>query len=238
MSKTIKIGINWTRSAITLVLLCAVFSFSAAAQSDPDERLDAEAVAALVEELADGLPDLIEDEAAVETVTDKWGKRQDLAAKTRIQILKMLFADVRSVVEDKETQDKIWKSWTEAEKSEDETPVETPKPQPTPVETPKPIIWVKVVNKGAYIARFNLTWDEPNKPNIIWDSGGKTIGFEQRIDLPGNATNIRLKIEAMTGLVWDPWGGVINKVLQPNELNRCYRAYGTTLSRHWDNNCQ
>ncbi len=38
MSKTFKIGINWTKSAIALVLLCAVFGFNAMAQDDREDN--------------------------------------------------------------------------------------------------------------------------------------------------------------------------------------------------------
>jgi CspA family cold shock protein len=128
-------GINWTRLAIVSVLMCLITSFSAMAQNTSNDPLDAEAVASLIEELTDRLPDLIENEAQVTTITEKWGAHEDLAGKTKIQILKMLFADVKSVIEDKETQDNIWRSWAEEEKSE-ETPVETPPaPVTPPVET-------------------------------------------------------------------------------------------------------
>jgi CspA family cold shock protein len=134
----IKSGINWTRSVIALALLCAVFSFGAMAQSDPNEPLDAEAAAALVQELSDGLPDLIGDEAQVTAITEKWEAHEDLAGKTKLQILELLFEDVKSVATDQETQDKIWKSWTEEKESEDETPAETPqKPVAPPVEKPQ-----------------------------------------------------------------------------------------------------
>jgi len=111
MSKTLKIGINRTKLAIALVLLCAAFSFSAMAQDNSNEPLDAEAVSALIGELKEGLPNLIDDEAQVEAIAEKWNAREDLAGKSKAQILKMLFADVKSVAEDKETQDNIWKSW-------------------------------------------------------------------------------------------------------------------------------
>ncbi len=38
MSKTFKIGINWTKSAIALALLCAAFSFSVIAQDDREDN--------------------------------------------------------------------------------------------------------------------------------------------------------------------------------------------------------
>jgi cold shock protein len=138
MSKTFKTKFNWTKLAIALVLMCLVFSFSAMAQNTSNDPLDAEAVAALIEELTDGLPDLIEDEAQVTAITEKWEARKDLAGKTKAQILNLLFADVKSVIEDKDTQDNIWKNWAEEEKSEEETPVETPQqPVTPPVATPQ-----------------------------------------------------------------------------------------------------
>jgi CspA family cold shock protein len=133
----IRSGINWTKLAIALVLMCLGFSFSAMAQNTSNDPLDAEAVSALIQELSDGLPDLIEDEAQVTAITEKWEARKDLAGKTKAQILNLLFADVKSVIEDKDTQDNIWKNWVEEGKSEEETPVETPqKPVTPPVAKP------------------------------------------------------------------------------------------------------
>ena len=63
--------IGWTKLIIALALLCALFNFSAMAQDNSDEPIDEEAAAALVEELANGLPDLIDDEAAVAAITEK-----------------------------------------------------------------------------------------------------------------------------------------------------------------------
>jgi MbtH protein len=38
MSKTFKIGINWTKSVIVLVLICAAFSFTVMAQEDKEDN--------------------------------------------------------------------------------------------------------------------------------------------------------------------------------------------------------
>ena len=100
----IRSGINWTRSAIALALLCALFNFSVMAQDNPNKPLDAKTVSALIQELADGLPDFVEDEGAVATITEKWDEHENLAGKTRAQILGLLFADVKSAVRDTETQ--------------------------------------------------------------------------------------------------------------------------------------
>jgi hypothetical protein len=117
-------GINWIKLAIVLVLMSSVFGLTALAQTNSEKPLNAEAVAALIEELTDGLPDLIEDEDQAAAITEKWDARENLAGKTRTQILGLLFADVRSVVRDAETQKNIWDTWTgaadETEAEEDE----------------------------------------------------------------------------------------------------------------------
>ena len=83
-------------------------------QTKPKELLNAEAVTALLDKLKEGLLDLIDDEAQVEAISEKWDAREDLVGKPKAQILKMLFADVKSVIKDKETQDNIWSNWMEA----------------------------------------------------------------------------------------------------------------------------
>lgn len=83
-------------------------------QPKPEVQLNAEAVTALLDKLKEGLPDLIDDEAQVEAISEKWDAREDLVGKPKAQILKMLFADVRSVIKDKETQDNIWSNWMKA----------------------------------------------------------------------------------------------------------------------------
>lgn len=111
---SIRTAISWTKLIIALALLCALFNFSVMAQDDSDEPLDEDAVSALVEELANGLSDLIEDEGQVTAITEKWDAHEDLAGKTRAQILGLLFADVKSVVRDAKTQKNIWDTWTGA----------------------------------------------------------------------------------------------------------------------------
>jgi len=179
----IKLGINWTRSAIALALLSAVFSFTAMAQDKPNTPLDAEAAAALVEELSDGLADLIEDEAQVTAIIGKWNARQDLAGRTKKQIHDLLFADVKSIIKDTETQSSVWANWdeqasdvTQADDQEDDAvkkpdaPVTSTAPVTlTPVvpvtrEFTEPVIQVQRLGSwvdgpwtvvGAYFAEFH-----------------------------------------------------------------------------------
>ena len=101
----IRFGIIWTKLAIALGLWCLISGFTVSAQTKPEAPLDEDAAAALIETLVDELPNLIEDEDQVTAITKKWDAHEDLAGKTRTQILGLLFADVKSVVRDAETQD-------------------------------------------------------------------------------------------------------------------------------------
>jgi thiol-activated cytolysin len=95
---------------------------------------------------------------------------------------------------------------------------------------------VKIRHSGAYVAKFSVTWDQPNaqgKPEPkSWESGNKTAGYTATIPLDGDATNIRVQGWAKTGLVWDPWGEIFNEV-EAGPINRTYIAKGTTLGRKW-----
>ena len=99
---------------------------------------------------------------------------------------------------------------------------------------------IRLRHAGGYVGRFEVTWEEPdenlNYQARKWESGNKTAGYTQQLDFPGDARNIRIRGQAMTGLVWDPWGEAIN-VTEPGPTNKCYRITGTTLNRGWDNDC-
>jgi cold shock protein len=158
MDLTFKTGINWAKQVIALVLMCLMFGFSAMAQDNSNKPLDEDGMTALVDELTNGLSDLIEDEDQVTAITDKWDAREDLAGKTRKQILNLLFADVKSIIKDKKAQDSIWKAWTGETSSALETPTaSSQKPATPPVNVP--------VNKDCVLV-----------------SGGKTTGAVRWFD--------------------------------------------------------
>ena len=186
----IKLTINWTRSAVALALLSAVFSFSAMAQDNSKKPLDAEAASALRQELIDGLPDLIEDENVIEKITEKWVARRDLAGKTREEILETLYFDTESIIKDPELRDSIWKAWTTVEETDEVAQVETPqKPaapevkapeKPIAVESPKKLDTPEPVysndtsrceeTPGGYFA----PWRE--RPHLLRYAGGRMSG--------------------------------------------------------------
>lgn len=221
---------NWTILVIASLLMCLIFGFGAAAQTKDDPPLDEEEVSALVDELKEGLPEFIGDEDTVNKITEKWDEREDLAGKTRYEIIKLFKEDVEAVLTDQKLILKIWHKWVGVE--------EEPEIEARPEPTRKPQIWIKFVQDGWFNANFDITWDEPGKPNQSWKEHGKTKDWQYVVYFPGEATNIRLKMQNDTGLVWQPQKEIFNKVLQPDDLNKCYRLHGTTLGSVWDNNCQ
>ena len=102
--------------------------------------------------------------------------------------------------------------------------------------------FVKFRNAGGYVAKAEVTWLEADphgnySVNRKWESGNQTAGWEQSVDVPGDAHGLRLKAWCATGLVWDPWGEIMNIALE-GPSNKCYRFVGSTLiGRGYDNNC-
>lgn len=119
--------INWTILVIASLLMCLIFCFGAAAQTKDDPPLDEEEVSTLVDELKEGLPEFIGDEDTVNKITEKWDEREDLAGKTRYEIIKLFKEDVEAVLTDQKLILKIWHNWVGVEK---EPEVEA-RPEPT-----------------------------------------------------------------------------------------------------------
>jgi rhodanese-related sulfurtransferase len=77
----------------------------------PEKLLFKTGAAALVEEATGWLSELIEDDEVIGTITNKWNARQDLVGKSRTQILKLLLADVKSVLTDQAALDSFVEGW-------------------------------------------------------------------------------------------------------------------------------
>jgi len=104
--------------------------------------LRADAAAALLQQLKDSLVDNLEEDA-INAIQEKWD-RQILTGKTREQILKLLFDQLKTVVEDEETQNTIWESWQTIGADEEphgdgptEGPTEGPTTRPTEATVPR-----------------------------------------------------------------------------------------------------
>lgn len=98
MSKTFKIGITLTKSAIALGLLCAVFCFSAMAQKNPNKSLNENEVRALVSRLKERLQKAAEidvglEEHEIAKIFELWDARRNLVGKTQAQVIDLLYSD-------------------------------------------------------------------------------------------------------------------------------------------------
>lgn len=100
---------------------------------------------------------------------------------------------------------------------------------------------LKLINKGGYVAKFNVNWQEyeyDDKGEMIienrsWNYNGQeqTTGFEANISLPANTRNISIKAEGKTGLVWDKWHNPIDKKNLAMVESREAKIWGTTLNQ-------
>jgi hypothetical protein len=102
--------------------------------------------------------------------------------------------------------------------------------------TPPAPGWVVFANQGAFIAKYDLSYTLNGQP-FSFKSGNITVGQKIKYDIPTNATNIIIKGEGQTGLVWEPWKTIFNKQFT-SAPNQCFKSFGTTLNQKWDNNCQ
>jgi thiol-activated cytolysin len=98
--------------------------------------------------------------------------------------------------------------------------------------------FVRFAHEGWYVARFSVSWTEPDGAGNYtvqksWASGDQTRGYTTSVSLPGDARNVQLFAEAATGLVWSPWGEIF-KVMLAGPDNKTYHATGTTLDRSYN----
>ncbi len=96
---------------------------------------------------------------------------------------------------------------------------------------------IKLEHAGGYVARVTVQWSEPDANGVLRTKkevlGEQTAGWTKTINLPGDAVNININAEAATGLVWAPWGEIMNETL-PGPSNCTYKMYGTTLDRKFE----
>lgn len=94
-------------------------------------------------------------------------------------------------------------------------------------------------HSGAYVARFQVTWDEVSydkQGNEIIEHKGwsgnnysRTAHFNTEICLKGNARNICVEIKECTGLAWEWWRTVVDVKNIPLVKERTFYIWGTTL---------
>ena len=77
-------------------------------QKNSDKPIEAEPLAALVEELKGVVSRITPDKNEAKLVAKKWDKRTDLAGKTKNEVIELLFDNVKSVIKDSGTQYQIY----------------------------------------------------------------------------------------------------------------------------------
>ena len=97
-----------------------------------------------------------------------------------------------------------------------------------------------IQHKGAYVARYTLSWDEINTDkdgnetvrSQNWEGNGKnrTSGYVLNLPVKANMKNIRVKIEKATGLVWSWWKPIYDNTLVLDTPQRTITHWGTTLN--------
>lgn len=96
--------------------------------------------------------------------------------------------------------------------------------------------YIAFFNQGGYVARYSLSYTADGQRRHF-DTGEIALGNQRRYDIPNNAASIKIKGEAKTGLLWEPWK-VIFDTSVPGIPKKCYKSYGTTLEPKWNNSCQ
>lgn len=128
MNKTFIKCINQTKFIAALALMCAVFGFTATAQTDSGKPLDAKTLTALIQELKGVVSQMAPEAKEAAMVGEKWNARKDLAGKTKSQVINLLYEDVKSVIKDSGTQYQIYSTFSFYKRMPDEAIiVETPK---------------------------------------------------------------------------------------------------------------
>ena len=100
MNMTSEARISWKKLIVTFALMCSISGYSAMAQTDSDKPLDAKSLTALVDELKEVVSKTALDENNAALVAEKWDMREDLAGKTKGEVINLLFEDVRAVIRD------------------------------------------------------------------------------------------------------------------------------------------
>ncbi len=90
-------------------------------------------------------------------------------------------------------------------------------------------------NQGAYQARFTLSYNANGSP-VTENSGNMALGNTQVYDVPSGATNIAFAGEEDTGLAWAPVKQIFSQAVAFG-ASTCFKAYGTTVSPSWSNDC-
>jgi hypothetical protein len=94
----------------------------------------------------------------------------------------------------------------------------------------EPFFVITVACNGAYVARFSVTFTEAGKQQTS-NSGNITVGVQKAVDIPGDATNIFLKVEGEVFI--DDWNTIFTEQwASAPDGPVCYEVTGTITSMH------
>ena len=86
-------------------------------------------------------------------------------------------------------------------------------------------------HKGAYIAKYNIAYTRNGQVENI-NTGEVTSVTEGTYNIPSDATNVIVKAEGLTGLVWAPVT-VHFQQTYPKAVSRIIESYGSTLDQSY-----
>lgn len=90
---------------------------------------------------------------------------------------------------------------------------------------------IGVLNSGAYVAKFSVTYTEDGKTFEV-QSGDFTAGVKKTARLPGDATGIYLEVDDEWFIA--SWRNIFTKQWDsPPADEVCYEIGGTTLNPSW-----
>jgi hypothetical protein len=116
------------------------------------------------------------------------------------------------------------------------TPPVTPKP-PAPPVTPPPAAAssISVLNLGAYVIRYNVTYDM-NGSSQNFDSGDITVGKKVVLSIPPQATKIEIKTRYYTGF-FAQTAQLFSRSFGNSHSNRCFTTSGDLFKMKVDDIC-
>jgi F5/8 type C domain len=133
---------------------------------------------------------------------------------------------------------KISKGWNSAMWSIQGREAVSPTSVPTSVPTaaPNPSNQtpgeVTFFNESGYVAKYFLLYTVKGE-EVALNTGPISLGVKRKYDIPANATNIRVKGEAVAALK-----STIFENTYASPLKICFKTYGTIFNPQFNNNCQ
>jgi hypothetical protein len=96
---------------------------------------------------------------------------------------------------------------------------------------------ITVINRGAYVAKYNMSYRVDLRSSPTQSSGNITAGNRFTFSIPANASDVELKGILFTGL-FDATKPIFTKPNLPNTHNNiCFTTTGTTFKPSVNNSC-